>query len=109
MTDKQEQGTSGDGFNLVEDLVGHAAYMEAGSPVMRMTTSALCREAADEIRRLRRAQSDVATVQDLLMSLGREEIAHIISRSNAPADPMAHADQIITYIIEKARSLLTTS
>lgn len=47
---------------------------------------------------------EVELIEALLLSLDRSEIANIVGRANAPADPLALADQIVTYVLEKARS-----
>jgi len=52
------------------------------------------------------ASSDELTAKDLLFSLDRNRIAEIIGGSNAPADPLVAADQIITAILLQARAIV---
>lgn len=42
-------------------------------------------------------------VQNLILSLDRQTIAKLISSPNSPADPLAVADNLITYIFRLAR------
>ncbi len=50
--------------------------------------------------------SDSTSLQDLLSRLDRQEVANLVGSPKSYADPLLCADEIITYVLKKARAVI---